>query len=60
MDFEGPLPSSSGNSNLLIMVDKYSWYSMAFPCPDVTAETVIKVLTQVFSFFDLPELLHSD
>ena len=48
IDFKGPLPTSDKNQHFLNIVDEYSRFSFVFPCPDVTATTVIKCLTMLF------------
>jgi len=60
IDFKGPLPSSSVNKYLLVIVDEYSRFPFAFPCKDTTADTVIKCLISLFSVFGMPGYLHSD
>ena len=34
IDFKGLLASSSQNKNILTIVDEYSQFPFAFPCPD--------------------------
>ncbi|CAM1325736.1 Uncharacterised protein at_DN2520 [Pycnogonum litorale] len=60
MDFKGPLPTNSRNRYLLTIIDEYSRFPFAFPCSDMTASTVIKCLTQLFSIFGMPLYIHSD
>ena len=60
MDFKGPLASSSRNKYMLTIVDEYSRFPFAFPCPDMTAATVKKCLTQLFSIFGMASSVHSD
>ena len=60
LDFKGPLPSSNNNKFFLNAVDEYSRFVWVFPCTDVSASTVIKCLTQIFTTFGLPEYIHSD
>ena len=60
IDFKEPLPSSSRNRYLLIVVDEYSRFLFAFPSVDVAAATVIKHLTNLFSVFWNPSFVHSD
>ena len=60
IDFKGPLPSSSKNRFLLIMVDEYSRFPFAYPCSDISADTVIRCLTSVFTTFGTPSYIHSD
>ena len=40
IDFMGPLPSSSRNKYFLTVVDEYSRFPCAIPCPNVAPETV--------------------
>ena len=60
IDFEGPLPSSSRNKYLLGIVDEYSRFSFAFPCPDTSSATVMKCLDQIISLCGFLTFLHSD
>ena len=60
LDFKGPLPSVSGNRYMLTVVDEYSRFPFAFPCRDLSANTVIKSLCQLFSVFGMPAFVHSD
>lgn len=60
IDFKGPLPSNTNNRYLLIIVDEYSRFPFAYPCKDITSQTVIRCLTNLFSVFGLPKYVHSD
>ena len=60
MDFKGPLPSSSRNKYLLTIVDEYSRFPFAFPCPDMLATTVKSCLIELFAMFGQTEFVHSD
>ena len=60
IDFKGPLPSSSRNKYLLVIVDEYSRFPFAFPCPDTSSATVMKCSDQIFSLCGFPTFLHSD
>ena len=60
IDFKGPLPSSSRNKFFLTVVDEYSRFPFAIPCPNVASETVIKCLEVIFSLCGMPEFIHSD
>ena len=60
LDFKGPLPSDSRNKYFLTIVDEYSRFPFAIPCPDVSTQTVINCLSQIFSIFGLPSYVHSD
>lgn len=60
IDFKGPLPSSSRNKYLFIVVDEYSRFPFAFPCSDISSTTVINCLSTLFSMCGLPGYVHSD
>ncbi len=46
IDFKGPLPTTSRNAYILTVVDEYSRFPFAFPCPNMHSSTVIKCLDQ--------------
>lgn len=60
IDFKGPLPSSTRHKYLLTVVDEYSRFPFAIPCTDLSAQTVIQPLSQIFSVFGYPTYIHSD
>jgi len=62
IDFKGPLPPSAGSVNryIFIVVDEYSRFPFAFPCKDLSSETVRRCLSEIFSTFGLPSYVHSD
>ena len=60
IDFKGPFPSASKNKYLLTVIDKYSRFPFAIPCPNISTETVIKCLKAIFSLCGMPEFIHSD
>ena len=60
IDFKGPLPSNNKNVYFLNVIDEYSQFPFVFPCPDMTAGTVIKCLTLLFTVFGMPAYIHSD
>ena len=60
IDFKGPVPSSTPNKYILTVVDEYSRYPFAIPCPNMLASTVLKCLAQIFTLFGLPDYIHSD
>ena len=60
VDFKGPLPSNNKNVYLLDIIDEYSRFPFAFPCPDTKSSTVISCLNQLFSMFGMPSYIHSD
>nr|XP_027225402.1 uncharacterized protein LOC113817525 [Penaeus vannamei] len=59
IDFKGPLPSTD-NKYFLNIFDEYSRFPFVFPCPNMTAATVINCLSQLFSIFGMPAYVHSD
>lgn len=60
IDFKGPLPSNSHNRYLLNIVDEYSRFPFSYPYKDMTSETVIWCLNDLFSMFGMPSYIHSD
>ena len=60
IDFKGPLPSSSVNKYLLLVVDEYSRFPFASPCKDMTTWTVTQCLDQIFTLCGTPSFVHSD
>ena len=59
IDFKGPIPSTN-NQYMLTIVDEYSRFPFAYPVKDVSTNTVIKCLRNLFSIFGLPNYIHSD
>ncbi|XP_065671656.1 uncharacterized protein LOC136089532 [Hydra vulgaris] len=60
IDFKGPLPPNSRNKYLFTVIDEYSRYPFAIPCPDINSTTVVKCLDLIFSFCGFPTYIHSD
>ncbi|KAF2890057.1 hypothetical protein ILUMI_16116, partial [Ignelater luminosus] len=60
IDFKEPLPTKTRNSYILTVIDEYSRFPFAIPCPDTTSSTVIKSLTQIFNMYETPAYIHSD
>jgi len=60
LDFKGPLPSRTLNRYLLVVVDEYSRFPFAYPCSDISASTVTRCLSSLFSLFGTPSYVHSD
>ncbi|XP_041360605.1 uncharacterized protein LOC121376884 [Gigantopelta aegis] len=60
IDFKGPLLSASRNVYILTVIDEYSRFPFAFPCPNMHSSTVIKCLDQLFTLCGLPSYIHSD
>ena len=60
IDFNGPLPSATQNKYFLTIIDEYSRFPFVFPCPNISSQTVIKCLNQLFSLCGTPGYIHSD
>ena len=62
LDFKGPLPTSSTSRSryLLTIIDEYSRFPFAYPCPDLTSATVNRCLHQLFCIFGMSGRVHSD
>ena len=60
MDFKGPLKSTNRNIYFLNIVDEYSRFPFVFPCKDVSTQSVIRCLCELFSLFGMPAYVHSD
>ena len=58
--FKGHLPSATQNKYLLTVVDEYSRFPFAIPCPDINSSTVIKSLDIIFALSGMPNYIHSD
>ena len=58
IDFKGPL--SGKPKYMLIVVDQFSGFSFAFPCSNMTTETVIQRLSELFCLFGYPLYVHSN
>ena len=60
IDFKGPLSFSTTNKYILMVIDEYSRFPFAFPCPNMHTQSVINCLNQLFSFCSMPNYIHSD
>ena len=60
IDVKGPLPSSTSNKYILMVIYGYSRFPFAFPCPSMHTATVVNCLNQLFSFCRTPSFVHSD
>lgn len=60
IDFKGPLKSTNRNTYFLNVIDEYSRFPFVFPCKDVSTQSVIECLCQLFSVFGMPAYIHSD
>ena len=52
LDFKGPLKSNNNNIFFLNVIDEYNRFPFVFPCKDVSTQTVIQCLCQLFSYWD--------
>ena len=60
IDFKGPLPSATQNKYFLTIIDENSRFPFVFPCPNISSQTVIKCLNQLFSSCGTPGYIYSD
>ena len=60
IDFEGPVPSVTSNTYLLVVIDKYLWFPFVFPCPNMHTTLIIKALDRLFSLTGMPCYIHLD
>ena len=60
LDFKGPLPSNDKNIYFLQIIDEFSKFPFVYPCSNLTAGTIIKSLSDLFSLFGMPAYIHSD
>ena len=60
IDFKRPLLTTSRNAYILKVVDEYSRFPFAFPCPNMHSSTVIKCLDQIFTLCGMPSYINSD
>ena len=60
IDFMGPKPSVTRNKYILTVIDEFSRFPFMFPCPDLSASTVVNCLKRLFFMFGLPGAIHSD
>lgn len=62
IDFLGPLPeTSSGNTNILVMIDQFTKWVEIVPLPSQTAEVTAKAaVNEFFTRFGCPFSIHSD
>ena len=60
IDFKGPLPSSTRNKYMLVIIDEYSRFPFVYACPNMESSTIIRCLSNLFSMFGTVGYVHSD
>ena len=60
IDFKGLLPFSTSNKYILMVINEYSRFPFAFPCPSMRTATVVNCINQLFSLCGTPDFVHSD
>lgn len=61
IDYLGPLPRTKrGNRYILVVIDAFSRFVWLFPSRNVTANTTVSLLTNIFCLFGPPRQLVSD
>ena len=60
LDFKGPLPTTSGNKYMLVIIDEYLRLPFVYACKNLKASTIIEKLTDLFCMFGLPSYVHTD
>ena len=60
LDFKGPLPTTSGNEYMLVIIDEYSRFPFVYACKNLKASTLIEKPTDLFCMFGLPNYAHTD
>ena len=60
IDFKGPLLSTTRNTYMLTIVDKYSCSPFVFLCLDMLTKTVIKCLETIVCLYGMLSFIHSD
>ena len=62
MDIVGPKTPTrnTGRRFLFVIVDEYSRFSFAFALNDITTDSLLSCLQQLFALFGTPSFVHSD
>ena len=60
IDFVDPKSYTNANKYLIVIIDEYSRYPLAYPYQDILTRTVISCLQNLFSLFGCPDSIHSD
>ncbi|XP_047139500.1 uncharacterized protein LOC124815196 [Hydra vulgaris] len=55
-----PLPFSTPEQYMLTILDEYSRFPFAYSVKDMTTQTIINCLTDLFSMFGMASYVHSD
>ena len=56
LNFKGPLPTTSGNKYMLVIIYEYSHFPFVYACKNLKASTIIKKLTDLFCMFGFAKL----
>ena len=60
IDFKGLLLSATQNKHFLKIIDEYSRFPFVITCPNISSQTVINCLNQLFSLCGIPDYIYSD
>ena len=60
IDFKGPVPSSTKNKYMLVIIDEYSRFPFVYACPNMEYSTIIRCLSNFFSMFGTVGYVHYD
>ena len=60
LDFKGPLPTTSRNKYMLVIIDEYLHFLFVYACKNLKTSTIIEELTDLFCMFGLPSYVHTD
>ena len=58
-DFKGPLPTTSGNKYMLVIIDECLRFPFVYPCKNLKASIIIEKFTDLFCMFGLPSYVHT-
>ena len=53
IDLKGPLPSDTQNKYFHTIIDEYTRFPFVVSCPNISSQTVITCLNQLFSYVDV-------
>ena len=60
LDFKRPLPTTSGNKYMLVIIDEYSRFPFVYACKNLKVSIIIEKLTDSFCMFSLPSYGYTD